>query len=245
MARFVWQNVRLFTGGVDLTTRMNQLEVVAERETKDATAFVPEGNAWAEQLAGIASVSMSAEGQWEAGAGALDAEGWDSLGGVSAWTACPAGAADGALAYFTGALRGQYNIGGSVGDVAPWTANVAGNWPLVRGVIANPPGIARTATGNGSAFQLGAVAAGQQLYAALHVLSVAGTAAPTITVKVQSDDAQGFASPTDRLAFTAATAAGGQLLRTAGPVTDTWYRASWTITGTTPSFLAVVAIGIA
>lgn len=245
MGKFVLQNVRLFTGGADLTTRTNQLEVVAERETKEVTAFAPSGDVWAESLAGLASTSLSAQGQWEAGdAGMVDDRSWSDLGATSAWTMCPAGAADGALAYFTSVLRGQYSLGAPVGDVAPWTANGSGTWPLVRGLLVNPPGTARTATGSGTAHELGAVGSGQQLYAALHVLSVAGTT-PSITVKIQSDDAAGFASPTDRITFTAATEVGAQISRLAGPITDTHYRATWTISGTGPSFLAAVAVGIA
>jgi hypothetical protein len=78
----------------------------------------------------------------------------------------------------------------------------------------------------------------------VHVLSVAGTA-PSITVSVESDDASGFASATTRLTFDAATAVGGQILRTDGSaITDTWWRVAWTIAGTTPSFLFASVLGI-
>ena len=83
-------------------------------------------------------------------------------------------------------------------------------------------------------------------HAALHVLSVAGTSTPTITVEIESDTEEAFGdTPETRLSFDAATAAGGQILRTsAGVHADTWYRPTWTITGTDPSFLFVVALGI-
>ena len=129
--------------------------------------------------------------------------------------------------------------------MATWTGTAKSSWPLVRGTIAHPPGTARTASGTGTGLQLGAVPAGRRLYAALHVLSVAGTT-PSITVTVESDDANTFASATTRLTFDAATAAGGQVLRTTGDaITDTWFRVTWTISGTSPSFLFVVALGIA
>jgi hypothetical protein len=83
------------------------------------------------------------------------------------------------------------------------------------------------------------------MYAALHVLSVAGTATPTITARVESSVDNTFASPTTRLTFAAATAVSGQTLRTAGTaITDTWWRVAWTISGTTPSFLFAAALGI-
>lgn len=245
MGKFVLLNARLFVGTADLTSVNNQLEVNAEIEEKETTAFAPSGGVWKEVLAGVRSTSISGAGQWEAGdAGKVDDESFADLGSIVPVTIGPGGAADGALTYLTGALRTQYALGGAVGDVAPWSAQLSGNWPLVRGVVGHPPGTARTSTGTGTAFQLGAVSATQQLYASLHVLSVSGTT-PSITVKVQSDNDQAFPSATDRITFTAATDRSGQLLRTAGAITDDWFRVSYTISGTDPSFLFAVGLGVA
>jgi hypothetical protein len=167
---------------------------------------------------------------------------------LDAWTVGATSASDtaaGNLGYLTKALRTSITLLGAVGDVAPWEANAAGTWPLVRGQFAHPSGVARSTTGSGTAINLGAVAAGERLYASLHVLSVSGTSTPTLTVTVQSDDAEGFADPTTQLTFDAATAVGGQILRTDGTaITDTWWRVGWTITGTDPSFLFAAAFGI-
>lgn len=245
MAKFTLQNVRLFISGADLTTVNNKLELNPEVADEESTAFVPSGPAWSEVLAGVRSVEASAEGQWEAGdPSKVDDVAFSTLGALVPWTGCPAGANVGDLAWLTAMRNTSYNLGGSVGDVAPWGAEGKGNWPLVRGQIAHPPGAARTATGTGTITQLGAVASGQALYAALHVLSVAGTT-PAITVTIQSAATVGFASPTTRLTFTTANAVGGEVLRAAGPITDQYYRANWSITGTTPSFLFVSSFGIA
>lgn len=244
MSKFVLTDVRLFTGGADLTGHSNKVEISAEVEDKDTTNYASQG--WKEVLGGLASAEISGEGQWEAGdPGKVDDHSWTSLGGLGPWSIGPAGAAVGSLSYFTNALRADYKLGDAVGEVAPWTGTAKSSWPLVRGQFAHPPGTARTATGVGTSMNLGAVAAGKRLYAALHVVSLAGTATPTITARIESDDATGFASPTTRLSFSAATAVGGQVLRTDGTaITDTWWRVAWTITGTTPSFLFVSSIGI-
>jgi hypothetical protein len=246
MGKSVLKNVRLFTGGADLTTRNNKLEVMAEVEDKETTAFVPEGDVWREVLGGQASSKWSGEGQWEAeDPGKVDDVSWTDLGGLSAWTACPATAAVESVAWMTSAMRGSYQLGAALGDVAPWAAAAAGSWPTVRGVVLHDPGTARTATGNGAAVLHVAAPAGKQVYAALHVLSVAGSGTPTLTAKVQADNASNFPSPVDVVQFAAATARGGQILRTPGPLTDTYYRVSWTISGTTPSFLFLASVGIA
>jgi hypothetical protein len=242
-------NARLFTGAADLTGASNKIELDAEREEKDVTTFLDSADpdsGWKKFIGGLGSAKSQAEGFWEAGdLSKVDDTSWADLGGLSAWTALPTTSTAGSLAWFMKALRGKYTLLGQVGDVAPWAAEAASTWPLVRGSVANPPGTARTTTGSGTAVQMTAVSATQYLYASLHVLSIAGTATPTITVKVQSNVDNTFGAPTDRLTFAAATVIGGQILRVPGPITDTWYRAAWTISGSSPSFLFLAAFGIA
>jgi hypothetical protein len=250
MSKHILENVRLFAGGADYTGQSNKVELGAECEDKDVTNFGSvdaAGKVWKEVLAGNSQAKMAASGQWEAGdTSKVDDDAWAALGGAGAWTVFPhsLNAAVGDVAWFTTFLRAQYQLLGQQGDVAPWQQSGMSTWPLVRGVSAHPPGTARTATGTGTAHQLGATLTGQYLYAALHVLSVSGTDTPTITVKVQSDNGSGFASPTDQITFSAATARGGQIARVAGPITDDYIRAQWTVSGTNPSFLFLLAVGI-
>lgn len=246
MAKFILLNVRAFASGADLTGASNKVELSAEVEDKDSTNYASGGAK--EVMGGLASSQITAEGQWEAAdPSKVDDASWAQLGGVGPWTVCPAspGAAVGDLAYLTNALRSAYKLGDQVGEIAPWSGTAKSSWPLVRGQLAHPPGTARTATGTGTGIQLGAITAGKRLFAAVHVLSVAGTT-PSITVRVESAPDNTFAAPTTQLTFSPAAAAGGQILRTAGSaVTDTWYRVAWTISGTSPSFLFAAALGIA
>ncbi|MEE1763699.1 hypothetical protein [Streptomyces sp. SP18BB07] len=237
-------NVRCFAVGVDLTGVSNKVEISAEVESKDRTNYA--SNGWKETIGGLASAEISGEGQWEAGdPSKVDDASWSQLGGVGPWSISANNAATvGSLAYLTNALRSDYKLGDAVGEVAPWTGTAKSAWPVARGQFAHPPGTARTATGTGTGLELGAVAAGKRLYASLHVLSVAGTT-PSITARVESSVDNTFAAPTTRLTFAAATAVGGQILRTDGTaITDTWWRMAWTISGTAPSFMFVDALGI-
>lgn len=241
-------NVRLFAASADLTGRSNKVSFAAEVEEKDITTFLAEDDpdsGWKKVMGGLGSSTLAAEGFWEAGdESKVDDEAWANLGSVIPFTIAPGGAAVGSLAYVFKALRSEYKFGGAVGDVAPWTAGATGSWPVARGKVLHPPGTARTATGNGTAVELSAVSSSQYLYATLHVLSVAGTSSPTITVKVQSDVDNSFGSPTDQITFTAATAIGGQAQRTIGAITDSWFRVVHTISGTNPSFLYICSIGV-
>jgi len=244
VSKTVLVNVRTFAAGVDLTGNSNKIELSSEVEDKDATNYASQG--WKEVLGGLGSAELSGEGQWEAGdPSKVDDASWAHLGTVIPWSvSANNGAAVGDLAYLMAALRSDYKLFDAVGEVAPWTGTAKSSWPLVRGQFAHPPGTARTATGTGTGLNLGAVAAGKRMYAALHVLSVSGTT-PSITARVESSVDNTFASPTTRLTFAAAAAVGGQTLRTDGTaITDTWWRIAWTISGTTPSFLFVGSLGI-
>jgi hypothetical protein len=245
----VLYNVRLFTGGADLTAASNKVVFGADREEKDVTTFLPASDpdsGWKKVTGGLASGAVAASGFWEAGdAGKVDNSTWTNLGGLTGWTVCPADATVGAPAYLMKAMTGKYQFLGTVGDINPYEAEAKSAWPIVRGVVAHPPGTARTANGSGTASELTAVTATQNLYASLHVLSVSGTSSPTLTVIVESDVDGLFGSPATRATFTAATAISGQITRVPGAITDTFYRVSWTITGTNPSFLFAVSLGIA
>ncbi|MEU0102394.1 hypothetical protein [Streptomyces sp. NPDC006267] len=243
MGKFVLLDARLFAPGADLSGASNKIELTSEIEDKDVTNYRSQG--WKEVLGGLGSAEISAEGQWEAGDPSMvDDVSWSTLGGIGPYTVCPTDSVVGALAYLTSGMRVDYKVGDAVGEVAPWTGTVKSSWPLVRGQIAHPPGTARTTTGTGTVLNLGAIPAGKRLYAALHVLSAAGTT-PSLTVSVESDDAAGMADPTTLLTFPAADEPGGQILRTDGTaITDTHYRLAWTISGTTPSFMFAVSLGI-
>jgi len=243
MARFVLKNVRLFSGGADLTTRNNRVEMNIEAESKDSTAFAPSGDVWHEELPGLKSSKVTGAGQWEAGdLSMVDDHSFAGLGAVNALTLCPAGAADGALAYLTAYARASYQLGGAVGDVIPWSGEWNGNWGVARGLVAATP-TPRTATGSGTVFQLPAVAAGQFLVGTFHLNSLSGTT-PSVSAILQSSAVVGMTSPTTRLTISSMNAIGGQVVRIAGPITDTFYRLNFTIAGTTPSLLFMSAAGV-
>lgn len=249
MGKFILSNTRIFAGGADLTGATNKVELSATREDKDVTNFNSvdaSGTVWKEVIGGLGSAKLTGSGQWEAtDLSKVDDESWAEIGATGGVTVFPTTANAGDLAYVFSGLRSSYTLGGQVGDVAPWQGEWASNRPLGRGVGLHPPGTARTTTGTGTSVNVAATSASQYLYANLHVLSVSGSASPTLTVTVQADNATGFPSPATEISFAAATAVGGQTARVVGPITDTWYRVSWTISGTTPSFLFVVSMAIA
>lgn len=247
MAKKVLLDVRLFVGGADLSGSGNKVEIPNEIEDKEVTNWRSGGAK--EYIGGLQSGDFNAEGQWEVGdPGRIDDAMWANRRAMEPWSVAPDATSDlaaGGKMYVAKAIRTQATLFGSVGDVAPWSLGAKLSGPMVQGYCLHPSGVPRTATGVGTAHELGEVAAGQKLYANLHVLSAAGTT-PSLTVTVQSDTASDFASATTRATFGAKTTTGQyEHLSVAGPFADdTFWRVGYTVSGTTPSFLFLVSFGI-
>jgi hypothetical protein len=246
MSKLVLLDARLFVAGADLSGSGSKIEVDEEAEAKKTTNWRSGGAE--ENLAGISAVDWTAEGQWEAGTPGLpDDVFWAGRRAIEPWSAAPQGDSDlvaGGLMYMNRVLRTKASIWGAVGEVASWNASGRGSWPLVRGLAAHASMVPRTAGGNGDTLNPGAVSAGRAIYANVHALSVTGTSTPSITVTVQSSAASNFASPTDRIVFSPFTAPGGDAQRLKGPITDAYWRVKWAVTGGSPSFLFLAALGI-
>ena len=243
MANQIIKDARLWIGGYNLSGDVNRLAMDLSAELLDNTTLEDSARP---RLSGLLVSAVQCDGFWDAGAGEPDdvVDGYFALADVPV-SVCPiAAAAAGSRAFTFRAAIGDYQRGASVGDMFKFTAGAEGSGgvPLVRGLVLN--NAAQTATGAGTAYQLGALSAAQSLYASLHVLAVSGTVTPTLTCKIQSDDNEAMTSATDRITFAAATAIGYEWASVAGAVTDDWWRAYFTISGTDPSFLFALVAGI-
>ena len=175
----------------------------------------------------------------------IDADTFATLGARDeAMTVTPTGVAT-ATAYMMQATKFSYEMFGAVGDVAPFSLEAQGSEGaagLVRGQLAKAKGTVSATGAFGSAVNLGAGAAGKYLYLAFHVFS-AGT---TISVKVESDNAQAFSTPADVASATIGpiTAAGATWMTRvdASSFTDAWYRLNATACTGTFSVAGALAI---
>lgn len=247
MAVVALKDCDVFVDGVELSGFASTLTHAFDATTVERTTFASVG--WKEEICAIRSAEFDVKGPQDFNTSTVAQTGFPdeflfpAIGAVQVVSGVPLGGTEGNVALFGQGVQQHYGpIEGSVGQLAEYSAKWKSTDRMARGVLATL-NTAVTATGNGTvATGLGAVASGQRLCAALHVLSASGTT-PSITVTVQSA-ATNFASPTTRLTFNAATVRGGQFLTVAGPITDTFWRAIWTVTGTTPSFSIRVLLGI-
>lgn len=242
MALQVLRDCKLIVGKYDFSSKMNALALNYGAEALDDTTFASGGTK--SNTGGLKTVSFQHEGLFDTGVGSVDEVFYTNVGLAEQPVAIsPQAGAEGELAYFFKSLQTKYSPNGKVGQLLSFSVGgEAQGSPLVRGIVGHTN--TRTTTGVGTAYQLGAVSAVQDLFAALHVLVASGTT-PSLVVKVQSASNQAFTTPNDRITFAAQNAANAVWATpVAGAITDTWWRVTWTITGTTPSFQFIVPVGI-
>lgn len=242
MSVLVLKDCKVWYDKYNISGDLNELALEAECEMKDKTTFASSG--WREFHAGLQVVNANFKGFYQADTDLIDPALWSRLetATLQPMSIGPITGAAGEVGYFFQAQEAKYTPGGTIGELMAIAFDVQGRGLLVRGTVMLNATL--TATGTGTARNLGAVASGKKLYAAMHVLAASGTT-PTLNMVIQSDDAETFLSPTDRITFTQATGKTAEWKEVAGPITDTWYRCSYTIAGTGPSFSVVVLVGIA
>lgn len=249
MASVALTDAVILGGAYDLRTFSNSVTLTSERMELDSTTFASGG--YKERKGGLNTTAAQVAGFMSSGSDGATPSSYGSEDAVAALFASPTAPwtfaisnTEGTVAYFTKGLLKSYGFPQQHGELAAFNMDVSGNERLVRGYMAHPVNTDRTATGNTTGFQVGAVTSGQTLYAALHVVGVFGTT-PSLTVKIQRDDNADFSSATDILTFTAATDVTSEWKTSTTASADSYYRVAYTISGTSPHFFFGVALGIA
>lgn len=236
MAEIVLLNVKQYVAGLDLSGSYNQHALVIDADAPEVSAF---GDLTRVYLGGLKGAGSEHEGFFD---GPIDDDLFDAIGAAARLTTITPTDDDGEVAYFFETIGTSYSPGGSIGEAFAFSNSNQVTGLVTRGLVLSTG--AKSSDGDGTARQLGAVASGKVMRAALHVLAIAGTGTPTLDVTVESDNAQAFSDPTTQITFTQATAAGSELKTKAGAVTDDWWRVSYDLGATTTSATFVVAAGI-
>ena len=241
-------NVTTWFSGFDMTGQTNNTSLPMSYDALDATVYQPATvtNPSRVRVAGLEDTQLTEAGFWEAGAGLLDPTAFTALGGASQVVSVSSDGAESSVAYMFRARTFNYEAFAQVGELIPFqlTAQSARGTGLasvasVRGRVLKTKAVVSATGATGTAFQLGAVAAGQYLYGAFHEF-VVGT---TVTAVLESAVDNTFAGATTRITFGPITAIGGTWgTRVAGAITDTWYRLR--ITAITGSHTIACTAGI-
>ena len=239
MATVIFNDPSIFYSSLDVSAAHTAVAIGAGAEALDDTAF---GDDTRSNKGGLKTVDISAEGYYNANT-SLDAVYFNAIGGSQVLTVVPETIAVGGVSYFIDSFGSSYNpIAGSVGELLKFNIQALNQKSnLIRGIVDYNATAGSSSASTGS--QLGAVATGKKIYAAVHCTAASGSS-PTLDIDVQSDDNGSFTSAVTRTSFTQLVATGSEMISQIGPFTDDYWRINFTIGGGSPSFTFTVSLGI-
>lgn len=218
-------NCKIVMGGYNLSGISNSLVLEHGAEMLDDTHFGTNGTR--SNKPGLKTVSCTANGHVDT---TLDEMMFNRIAATrEKLSVAYDGETEGDVGFFTQGVNGTYTpLSGEVGQLVGFEFSaMSANAPLVRGRTLGWG--AKTTSGNGTGALYTAVGATQRVYGVLHVTDYATLT--NIVVEIESDDNVGFTTPVTRLTFATMTAIGADWQEAAGPITDTYWRAKWTVSG--------------
>lgn len=247
MAVEKFTDARVFFAGYDLTGQTNSVTLNRSVEVLDASVF---GVGTRVNAPGLLDISADVAGFWDTSSEAIIGALFDELGQLT--NSLPLilypKNTENEVAYAFMATQESLELMGALGELHPFSAmfrnareEAAQNYHVpVQGYV-GAPFVLRSAAGNATGVQAGALTSAQEMVFASMV-----TAEDTLTTMdfiLESDDNSGFTTATTRATHTFTAANSADMTSVAGPITDDWWRVRWTLTGT--SFTGVAAFGIA
>lgn len=241
MSTFVLSDCKLWVQEFDLSGDWNAGTLVINQELKECTQFNDTARTWCADT--IKSHNLSIKGYHDNDTILAPDDYIHGEYGVNdiVCTVGPSDGLDGSPAYcFKSAISSYSPIDSTWGDVAGYSMEAGGTGDIVRGTVMKNATSNITGNGNGTAYQLGTCDATQTVYGILHVHEFDGG---DLVVKIYSDDAEGFPSGAEELAFTSTDDVTSEWISSAGDASgNDWWRAQWTYDGTACKFVVAIAI---
>jgi hypothetical protein len=218
---------KVYLGGVDLSGDENEVVMTLEIDQKESTTFPDDCHT---STPGLAKVTLNQKGFLTFGEDMVDEALVNRLGtaGVPVSVTTLKGAV-GEVAYFTKAWGANYTPKIAVGELSSFDFSMSQDaGDVVRGTILFAKGALAGGVHSSLSYNLGAVAEGSRVYAAVHVFD--GTAAVAIKCGGAAE-----------ISFNAMTGPESGFKFHDGPIVGTSWSADVTVTG---SATVVVVIGI-
>lgn len=228
---------KILYGSTALAAYIRSANPSASVDMLDVTSLANTSKAY---IAGLEEYNLNVEGMFDnaTGAGSL----WDALitpinsDLIVATSVAPNGFANGSSVWLLPARTVTFDVSSAVADVVGFSLAFGAGQSASLGTSLLDLA-ALTSTGNGSSVD-NAAATSNGYVANLHVTAVSGTT-PSMAIVIQHSTNN---STWSTLAtFTTATAATSQVLTGSGTV-NRYVRASYTLSGTTPSFTTQISL---
>jgi hypothetical protein len=236
MGEFVLKNGWMSLGGYFFDTGLGDVVLKTMSEAKEYVCYKPTGDIYKSRLPGVGDVDIAMSGYWNVET--IDAalkSGQNVTNTLALFGATTPSA--GSLGFLLRVMQGEYSIGGSVGEVTPFSVTAMGSAgaPERQGKVLHYGTV--SATGNdGTSVTLGPVGSDQKLYLGLAVTGKAGTS-PTLDILHRTSALGNFTDAVTRHTYAQFTDRGSAYVEIAGPITDTHHRLSFTLGGSSsPSF---------
>lgn len=245
MGQFVGLHNQVYLGHLDLTGHAKTVNFGdVTRAMQDSTTYADGGYTCVKP--GLISGAATVEGFQDYDANVLDDEiSVDQLGSQYAFTVVPnptGTVSVGDNAWLSRGVVAKLNpLGGAKGEMGMVTIDVAYDTTIAQGYVAHTA-TAVTTSGSDSGVALTGPAAGQSLWAALHV--TAFDSLTSASIEIESDDGIGFGSATSRITFADVTGTTNEWASVAGDLSsETYWRVKSTVVGS-GSLTFVVAFGV-
>lgn len=228
MSRITAKDTDVYLDEFDFNAVLNAVELTVDNGLAEVTAFSDTDATFVEGKAGVAA---TINGLWSLTSPSFDPQMFTDIVTAIQVGIYPESATTGNRGYeFESYIIGQPRVSGSASAVQ-LNLTLKGDNNLVRTYVLSRD-TALSSSGNGTAYQVGAVGATQEAYSVLRAFSVSGGPG-TLDVIIASDDAEGFGgSPETQLTFTQLTAIGEEVkVSGAGAITDDWWRVQFTVAG--------------
>ncbi|AVX21595.1 hypothetical protein SAMN02745885_01656 [Carboxydocella sporoproducens DSM 16521] len=226
---------KVYCNGYDLTPCLTSVSVSGELEAVEATTL---GSTAKSYVPGLQDATISAEGIHSPAVGEIEYVVQAALGAgnESTWCYYPQGDALGARGYGLAAYFTSYEVESPVDDVVSVTAEAQSSKGLDN-IVSLHQLATRTSTGSGGQVDNSAASSNGGV-AYLQVTAVSGVS-PSATIKIQhSADGITWA---DLATFAVVTASNNAQRVVVTGTVNRYLRATWTISGTSPSFTFNVA----
>jgi len=236
----------IFVDEYDFSGLSNSAQLVIPNELRSVMAFADSDDTFVE---GKAKFQATVNGFWSTSGPNYDSYLWTNLEVASRRVGIfPGSGLKGTYGYeLTTKIDRSPRISRHREAIAAHVVWGADQAAVARAVVLDKD-TAVAASANGTAYNLGAVSSGWQLYGVLRLLAAPGGAGNnTIDVTVESDNAEAFLSPATVLTFTQLSQASGatfEVQTAAGALTDSWWRVVYTYAGAgTRTFNLVTTLG--